>query len=378
MMIRSSLLLATAGTLGAAEPVPAPAPAPQWQWLSDWTAKMLPITPQRYVAYHTGTAVTVDGKLDDAAWKSAAWTQEFVDIEGDAKPKPRFRTRAKMAWDDTYFYIAAEMEEPHVWGTLTQHDAVIFYDPDFEVFIDPNSDSHEYYEFEMNALNTGWDLFLPKPYKDGGPAKNEWEIPGLKTAVHVRGTLNDPSDTDEGWDVEIAIPWKVLAEHAHKAAPPQEGDQWRTGFSRVEWQTNIKDGKYVKRPNTPENNWIWSAQGVIDMHRPERWGYVQFSRKAPGTAKFVEDSSAPARNTLQTVYYAQKSFFDKHRRWAATLEELEFKLPAMRAPGVSISAPVLEKTADGYTCRVDLTLADQKPQRWQIRHDSLIQQVPTP
>lgn len=46
----------------------------------------------------------------------------------------------------------------------------------------------------MNALNTGWDLRLPKPYKDGGPALNEWEIHGLKTAVHIDGTLNDPSD----------------------------------------------------------------------------------------------------------------------------------------------------------------------------------------
>ena len=51
-----------------------------------------------------------------------------------------------------YFYVAAEMEEPHVWGTLTQHDAVIFQDNDFEVFIDPDGDNHEYYEFEINAL----------------------------------------------------------------------------------------------------------------------------------------------------------------------------------------------------------------------------------
>jgi hypothetical protein len=32
----------------------------------------------------------------------------------------------KMLWDDEYFYVAAEMEEPHVWATLTRHDSVIF------------------------------------------------------------------------------------------------------------------------------------------------------------------------------------------------------------------------------------------------------------
>ena len=65
------------------------------------------------------------------------WTTDFVDIQGGAKPTPRFRTRAKLLWDDDYLYIAAELEEPHVWATLTQHDSVIFQDPDFEVFIDP-------------------------------------------------------------------------------------------------------------------------------------------------------------------------------------------------------------------------------------------------
>ena len=63
------------------------------------------------------------------------------------------------------------MEEPHVWGTLTKHDSVIFHDNDFEVFIDPNGDTLEYYEFEINALNTGWDLFLDKPYRQGGRAR---------------------------------------------------------------------------------------------------------------------------------------------------------------------------------------------------------------
>src|SRR5207248_1081011 len=101
------------------------------------------------------------------------------------------RTRVKMLWDDDFFYIAAEMEEPHVWATLKEHDAVIFQDNDFEVFIDPDGDNHEYYELEINAQATEWDLRLVKPYRDGGPALNSWEIPGLKAAVHVAGTIDD-------------------------------------------------------------------------------------------------------------------------------------------------------------------------------------------
>jgi hypothetical protein len=146
-------------------------------YLSDWRNKMLKQVPRSYVCSRAAQPLAIDGKLDEASWAAAPWTDAFVDIEGDAKPRPHFRTRAKMLWDDTYFYIAADLEEPHVWGTLTEHDSVIFHDPDFEVFIDPNGDSHEYYEFEMNALNTGWDLFLPKQYKDGGPCARDAQQP---------------------------------------------------------------------------------------------------------------------------------------------------------------------------------------------------------
>jgi hypothetical protein len=232
--------------------------------------------PKSYLCPTTPAPVNVDGKLDDEAWNRAAWTSDFVDIEGDAKPRPRFRTRVKMLWDDQYFYVSAEMEEPHVWATLTKHDSVIFHDNDFEVFIDPNGDTLEYYEFEINALNTGWDLFLPKPYRFGGKARNEWEIPGLKTGVHVDGTLNDPRDSDRGWSVEIALPWKALGEYAHKPAPPGPGDEWRVNFSRVQWRHEIVDGKYRKVPGTKEDNWVWSPQGAVNMHIPERWGVIRF------------------------------------------------------------------------------------------------------
>jgi hypothetical protein len=232
--------------------------------------------PNRYDCVRATSLVQIDGRLNDAAWAGAPWTDYFVDIEGDQKPRPRFRTRAKMLWDQQYFYVAAELEEPHVWATLTRHDSVIFHDNDFEVFIDPNGDTLEYYEFEINALNTGWDLFLNKPYRQGGKARNEWEIPGLLTAVHVQGTLNDPRDRDHGWTVEIAFPWKALGEFAHKAAPPNPGDEWKVNFSRVEWQHEVVGGEYRKLQNVREDNWVWSPQGVVNMHVPEKWGVVRF------------------------------------------------------------------------------------------------------
>ena len=236
--------------------------------------------PRHYVCHRAAGPLVVDGRLDEASWSAAPWTESFRDIEGDKKPKPRLQTRAKMLWDDTYLYIGAELEEPHVRATLKVHDEIVFQDNDFEIFIDPDGDTREYYELEINAFNTIFDLFLVRTYIEGGPALHGWDCKGMKSAVFVEGTLNDPSDMDRGWSVEFALPWTSLAEAAHRPAPPHDGDVWRMNFSRVEWQTRIVSGRYEKVPGTKEDNWVWSPQGVIDMHRPERWGYVRFSASA--------------------------------------------------------------------------------------------------
>jgi len=222
-------------------------------------------SPLSYPCLRAAAPIHIDGKLDDAAWHNAPWTADFVDIEGDSQPRPKYRTRVKMLWDDQYLYIAAELEEPDVKATLTQHDSVIFKDNDFEVFIKPLPDTASYYEFEINALNTGWDLFLPKPYNQDGQPDNSWDIQGLKTAIAVQGTLNQSGDKDRGWTVEIAYPLSAFA--SRQAVPkPRDGTTWRINFSRVEWT--------VGKPK--EDNWVWSPQGVIDMHVPERWGFLRF------------------------------------------------------------------------------------------------------
>jgi Carbohydrate family 9 binding domain-like len=325
--------------------------------------------PKGYVCYRAPTPIQIDGRLDDDAWKTAPWTDPFVDIEGDIRPRPRFQTQAKMLWDDTYFYVAALLEEPHTWGTLTKHDSVIFEDNDFEIFIDPDGDNHEYYEIEVNALNTEWDLFLKKAYRDGGPAINEWEIPGLRTAVHVSGTLNNFNDKDTSWSIEFAIPWKALAEFAHRRAPPRDGDQWRVNFSRVEWQHEIVEGQYRKVPGRREDNWVWLPQGVVDMHRPERWGYVQFSTAAPGQATYLPDPAGPIRDRLMHVYYAQKDFFKQNNRWAVTLDDL--KLP--NVPGLPEHTTKLTPVPEGYEAAITFRPPGGKPETWTIQQDSRIQ-----
>ncbi len=284
--------------------------------------------PRTYAIYRASGPIAVDGRLDERDWAAAPWTADFVDIRGRDAPTPRFRTRAKMLWDDEALYLAASLEEPDVWGTLTQRDTVVYYDDDFEVFIDPNGTTHNYYEVEVNALETVWDLMLLKPYRDGGPAVDAWDVRGIDAAVHVQGTLNDPSDTDDGWTVEIKLPWSSLEEAAPGGRPPQAGEQWRLNFSRVDWPLAVKNGTYEKDLDTtkahPERNWVWSPQGAIDMHRPEHWGIVQFADAEVGTATVSVDERPNRRvkAALRRLYHRQRAHHEAHGTYAGSLAAL--------------------------------------------------------
>ncbi|CAN5589303.1 carbohydrate-binding family 9-like protein [soil metagenome] len=327
----------------------------------EWS-RMRSISPRTYVCSRVTGAITIDGRIDEDAWKTAPWTRDFLDIEGDAKPAPRFRTRAKMLWDDEYLYIAAELEEPHVVATLTAKNSVIFHDNDFEIFIDPDGDHHNYYEFEMNALNTIWELTLPKPYKDGGEPTLGTNLPGLKSAVAIDGTLNDARDIDRYWTIEVALPWRDLATYnPRRATPPAEGDVWRMNFSRVQWVHDVVDEKYVrrKRETNPEDNWVWSPQGIVDMHRPERWGCVLFARHGAADND-NPDSAIAQRDALMEIYHRQRVFQHAHKKYAAELSDLGIVDPAIR----------LEKTPDGYIATTIFESRSGRTYLMHVRQDS--------
>jgi hypothetical protein len=237
-----------------------------------------------------------------------------------------------MMWDDQCLYIGAFLQEPHIIGTLRQRDTVIFYDNDFELFMDPDGNCLAYMEFEMNALNTVWDLLLPKPYRAKGDADNSWNIGGLRTATHLYGTINDPSDIDSGWSLEMAIPWTSLRRGGVTCAPAS-GDKWKINFSRVEWKYDITPAGY-KKLQGPEDNWVWSPQGVVDMHRPEFWGELVFEKKKGPVP--AADPAWDAYVYLSRIWYAQNDYKTAHGAYAPSLAELKLE-PAGFNPQFSVS-----------------------------------------
>jgi hypothetical protein len=145
----------------------------------------------------------------------------------------------------------------------------------FEIFIDPDDDGTNYLELEVNALATTFDLLMSKPYDEKGTADELWDVAGLKCAVHVDGTINDPSDQDRAWTVELAIPWSAIKSLAADGTiPPKAGDKWRVNMARV---MSPRDRSQRTRYAT------WSPINARSLHVPQRWGWVEFAATAPGT-----------------------------------------------------------------------------------------------
>jgi len=261
--------------------------------------------PARYTCYRAQGPIRVDGRLDEPDWRNAPKSTRFVDI---VTGEPAwFDTRVALLWDDQALYFGFWAEEPNVQATFTERDSKIWFDNDLELFI---AGRDAYYEFEINAFNTIYEVLWiwkdvlkpggPYPAAEWNPARRrvmtlagvgghlhprgerwgflDWDFPGLEHAVHVDGTINDPSDTDRGWTAEIALPWegfRLLADG--RPLPPNNGDVWRIDCSR--FQSVDRSGKPF--PPGAGAGWTWNRHGHYDSHIPEVFPYVTFSMEFP-------------------------------------------------------------------------------------------------
>jgi hypothetical protein len=261
---------------------------------------MIKVEPARYTCYRTAGPISVDGKLDEPSWLAAPKSTAFVDI---VTGQPAwFDTRVALLWDDVYLYFGFWAEETDVWARLTERDSRIYEENDLEVFV---AGKDAYYEFEINALNTVYEVFwiwkdvfgpgskyFGKPEFDtktqrtivldgvGGHVHErgerwgflDWDFPGLRTAVHVDGVVNRRERKDRGWTVELAFPWHgfgLLSDG--RSLPPMDGDVWRIDCSR--FQKCDAKGEVLD----PCSGWAWNRHGHYDSHIPEVFPYVTFS-----------------------------------------------------------------------------------------------------
>jgi len=235
---------------------------------------------QHYTCFKASGPITVDGRLDEPSWQAAPWSDPLVGILDGEAAQPEYETRVALLWDDTCLYVAFDISEQNVWATLTVRDSKIWKDNDVELFIDGGD---TYYEFEINAFNTIYEVFWV--WDDARVAGSvfydavEWdpEVQNVISGSAPERTLNKQDDVDEGWTVELALPWagmELLA--GERSLPPKPGDVWRIDCSRFEHVPPelAHHGKTA--------GWTWNKHGRWDSHMPWRFTYVHFSEKTVG------------------------------------------------------------------------------------------------
>jgi len=263
-----------------------------------------------YTAKKISTSIDINGHIKKDVWINAHWSKRFVDmVTGDPG---MYNTQTAILWNDTHLYIAFLAEEPLVEAKQTERDSIIFLENDLEVFIDGGDC---YYELEVNAANTVYEVFFiwkdayakgskfeipvfdvhqANAYTFGGDydrtgatfwkgshprgirwAFTNYDLPGLQTAVQVDGTLNNNSDIDKAWSLEIAIPWSSLSLLSNgRSIPPANGDVWNMFLGR--FQKLVVSGIEVQ----PHPAMVLSSHGIYDTHLPEKWSRIEFVKEA--------------------------------------------------------------------------------------------------
>lgn len=221
------------------------------------TASADDFRPPEYVIQRTATAPKIDGKLDDDIWKRAGVIDEFVFPWHKAGAKEP--SVARMLWNDDGLYIGHVCTDAHITARHTARDGKISEDDCFEIMLLPNPESPlVYYNLEWNVI--GGIIDNHRPNGPDKPRAEKWDAEGLRLAGAYIGTLNDDTDADESWTVEIAIPWKNFEQHL-KRFPPQAGDVLKGNLNRHGGKTNMQ-----------YSQWSHGGTPQPSFHTPGRFG----------------------------------------------------------------------------------------------------------
>ena len=219
----------------------------------------------RYLCPHVSETMKIDGRLDENAWTKA---QAVALTLYDGSGPPNRLAQVRACWDDCNLYLAFVSFDDDIWATFDKRDSPLWMEKVVEAFIAPTADLTRYYEFEASPLNTVLDLSISNPHftvKNIAAADFAWTSPGWKTAVTVKGKVNDPAVKDESWTSEWAIPFADLTPDGK---PPCPGAVWRVNFYRIDYR---RDGA------AEHSAWSPTLTESPDFHVPPRFGYLEFS-----------------------------------------------------------------------------------------------------
>ncbi len=220
--------------------------------------------PRRVVVPKLHGAIKLDGELDEPVWQKAVVLTPF-DVNQSGAPA-RERTELRLWYDDSALYLGWRCEDRDILATFTNRDSKFWEEEVVECFITPK-ELNRYFELQWNPLNGVFDAIITNVLDPNGLSKGfqgDWSFTakGMRSAVKVKGTVNNSSDKDDYWQVEVRLPFSDLEQKA-----PKPKEVWRANFYRV---NRAKD--------LPVELLSWSPTRRPGFHEPTRFGYLEFGR----------------------------------------------------------------------------------------------------
>jgi hypothetical protein len=152
----------------------------------------------RAVATHAVKAPVIDGKADDAVWASAQVIDGFRAYDPVENGDPRFRTEARVAYDEHNLYVLVRAFDPHpdsIVALLSRRD-VRTQSEWIKLIIDGYHDRRTGVELSVNPAGVKRDYAVINDAEEDGSWDGVWDV----------GTRIDSL----GWVAEFRVPLNQL------------------------------------------------------------------------------------------------------------------------------------------------------------------------
>lgn len=220
--------------------------------------------PPRIIAGLLTTPIVLDGKLTEDAWLNTQPSGLFVQTMTGSPGA--FAASARVLYDAEKLYIGFQVQDDHLKCTFKNRDDHLWEQDAVEVMLDPDGDGKNYFEIQISPTNLVFDTRYdsrrsPQPFGDLAWSSR------AQANVSLQGMPND-DDEDDGYSVELAMPWQAFAAGPTPAKPPAAGETWRINFFVLDAR---KKGQRAVG---------WSAPRIGDFHTLDRFGRVIFAEGA--------------------------------------------------------------------------------------------------
>lgn len=215
--------------------------------------------------------MTIDGKMDEAAWQNAQ-VVSFDNFFRNDKPVDKQKSKFRMLWDSTSIYLFYDCEDTSLTVRETIPDNRPYLDDCAEFFVVPIPDSvnmHFGFEVNLNLAKAAYDYIVLWRYYNNRTFFISGYNPAYKVEATYDGTINNDKDKDKGWKMEFQIPFTALS-NFHLFARPRAGVKW--AFQAVRQDRNLVDDRFR---STSTLYPIYDTR--LDVHQPNRFGLMEFT-----------------------------------------------------------------------------------------------------